>query len=227
MPIFDQLKKNKGTVSSALGKELACKVLNGNADILSEAIQLVHYDVKNEKSKNIRAGAAKIIEKVAEKKPEIVSPYLKSLFPALTVIEPQTRWMLMMAFGYCARLEPELTSKGIIYAKQYIHEQQGVCLSGAAETFLGCIGATSNERAEIVLPILLDAIENSIPNEVDWVLEAFYSILDKLSMKSRTIVAECSKKHGDSSKSSTKKRVSKILKKIDSLGYKKEKIEEK
>jgi len=68
MPILNQLQKNKGTLSSALGKSLAEKVLKGEKGILNEAVELINYD-----DKNVRAGAAKIIEIVAEKKPELVA----------------------------------------------------------------------------------------------------------------------------------------------------------
>jgi len=72
--LLSLLQENKGTVSSALGKELARKVLGGEGAILTDALALVTYDGLNPKSKNIRAGAAKIIEKVAEVQPERVAP---------------------------------------------------------------------------------------------------------------------------------------------------------
>jgi len=43
-------------------------------NILKEAVELVRFD-----DKNVRAGAAKIIEKVTEKKPELVANYLNTL----------------------------------------------------------------------------------------------------------------------------------------------------
>jgi predicted subunit of tRNA(5-methylaminomethyl-2-thiouridylate) methyltransferase len=73
MDLFDQLKNNKGTVSSALGKELAEKVLKGDKSILEQAIDYVSYDLDNQNSKGIRAGAAKILEKVAEKQPDLIA----------------------------------------------------------------------------------------------------------------------------------------------------------
>jgi endonuclease III len=85
--LFEKLRKNKGIVSSKLGKELAEEVLNGNEVILHEAIKLVTYDLQNEKEKNIRAGAAKILEKVSEKKPEMVSPYLSEIYKAFEAKE--------------------------------------------------------------------------------------------------------------------------------------------
>jgi hypothetical protein len=214
MSIFEQLQKNKGTTSSALGKKLADQVINGDGEILLEAIKLVKYDLKNEKSKNIRAGAAKIIEKVAEKKPEYISSYLNDLLPALDADEPQTRWMIMMTFGYCSTLNPEIASKGIPYAKMYIYEKQGVCLSGAAELYLGFIGAKSTEFAETVLPILLDAYDNPLPNEMDWILEAFQKIIINVSPKSKKIIVDCATEQLNAFKPSTKNRATKLLKKM-------------
>jgi len=214
MSIFEKLGKNKGTTSSALGKSLASKVLNGDDKILLEAIQLVKYDLKNEKSKNIRAGAAKIIEKVAETKPEFISPHLKNLLPALDASEPQTRWMIIMAFGYCASLNPKIAKEGISYAKYFIREKQGVCLSGAAEIYLGFIGSISTELADEVFPILLDAYDNPLPNEMDWILEAFIKIFNKISPKSKKIIIDCANEQLNAFKPSTKNRATKLLKKI-------------
>jgi len=212
MSIFEQLQKNKGTTSSALGKELANDVLKGNKDILAEAIQLVSYETGKDNSKNIRAGAAKIIEKVAEEKPEMVSPYLENIFPSLEVKEPQTRWMIMTTFGYCAKLNHEKAYEAISYAKRFIRERQGVCLSGAAEMFLGRMGEISPRYAEIVFPILLDAFDDPLPNETDWILEAFYRIFRNLSPKNKAIIVECANEYVDSPQSCTKKRAEKILK---------------
>jgi len=211
MSIFEQLQNNKGTTSSALGKELANEVLKGNKEILIEAIQLVSYDAGKEKSKNIRAGAAKIIEKVAEEKPEMVSPYIGDIFPSLEVKEPQTRWMIIMTLGYCAKLNQETTFEAIPYARKFIKEHQGLCLSGAAERYLGCIGEISSRNAEIVFPILLEAFDDPLPNEIDWILNAFCHIFHNLSQKNKSIIIECVNEYVDSSKTCTKKRAEKIL----------------
>jgi len=147
MTLLEQLSANKGTVSSALGKELAKKVLGGDSEILLQAIDLTRFEPEKAKSKNVRAGAAKIVEKVAEKKPELVSPHLEELLPALEMPEPQTKWMLMMAFGYCAKLNPKTAIKGVDYAKKFIKEKQGLGVAGASEIYLGHIGELSPNKA--------------------------------------------------------------------------------
>ncbi|HBH05358.1 MAG TPA: hypothetical protein DDX92_01995 [Flavobacteriales bacterium] len=210
--LFEKLRKNKGIVSSKLGKELAEEVLNGNEVILHEAIKLVTYDLQNEKEKNIRAGAAKILEKVSEKKPEMVSPYLSEIYKAFEAKEPQTRWMLMMTYGYCADINSETAATAIDFAKSYLSENSGVCLSGAAEVYLGRIGATSEEFAQKAFPILLDAYDTAGMNEIDWIFEAFIMLIPKLTIKQREEVFTCAYEYNHASKKSTQKRREKLMK---------------
>lgn len=214
MDLLDQLKNNKGTVSSALGKELAEKALKGDKLILEQAIDYVSYDLDNQKSKGIRASAAKILEKVAEKQPELIANQLDKLKPALTVKEPQTRWMLMQVFGYCAKLNPKDAESIIDYAKLYLTENAGVCLSGAVHLYLGRIGATSCKTANKVLPILDDALNTASENEIDWILEGFLNITDKVDSDSKQIIKKNAELQLDSKKKSTQNRAKKILKKI-------------
>ncbi len=215
MDILELLKSNKGTVSSALGKDLADKVLKGDLSILESAMKYVVFDLKNTDSKGIRAGAAKIIEKVAEKKPELIANNLSKLKPALSVNEPQTRWMLMQVFGYCAKLNPKESASIINIAKQYLTENAGVCLSGAVHLYLGRIGATSDKVANTVILILDDSLKTATENEIDWILEGFYSIIDKLDSDSIKIVKKNAEIYLDSRKKSTQDRAKKILKKIN------------
>jgi hypothetical protein len=215
MEIFELLKSNKGTVSSALGKDLANKVLNGDLSILQEAFKYVVFDLNNESSKGIRAGAAKIIEKVAEKKPDLIAKDLAKLKPALNAPEPQTRWMLMQVFGFCAKLNPKESISAIDFAKKYLTENAGVCLSGAVHLFLGRIGATSDNIANKVLLILDDSLKTASENEIDWILEGFLNILDNLDSDSIEIVKKNAEIYLDSRKKSTQDRAKKILKKIN------------
>ena len=215
MKLLELLQENKGTVSSALGKEIALKVLSGNLEILLDAINFTSYDPDNIKAKNIRAGAAKIIEKVAEKKPQLIAPYLEKLIPALSMPEPQTRWMIIMAFGYCMKDNPESALKGIEFAKRYIEENQGVCLSGAAHLYLGQAGAYSPKKAEEVLPILLDALKHASVNEVDWIIEAFIKVCDNLTIPDKEVILNYANLYLDAPKKSTVIRIEKLKKKIN------------
>jgi len=214
MDLFELLKNNKGTVSSALGKELAQKVLDGDLEILNDAVKYVSYDAANVKSKSIRAGAAKILEKVAEKKPELVAADLDKLKPALSVKEPQTRWMLMQVFGYCAALQPELSESVLDYAKQFLAENAGVCLSGSVHLYLGRIGATSDKTAQQVLVILDNAYQTASESEIDWILEAFLNIAENVDCESQELIRKNAELQLDAKKKSTQNRAKKILKKL-------------
>lgn len=213
MSIFNQLKNNKGTVSSSLGKELAQEALNGNENILKEAVELTSFDYDNEKSKNIRAGAAKIIEKVSEKRPDLVAPYLEEIMPALDVPEPQTRWMIIHTFGLCAKLNSELAIAAIEKAKEYLKENAGVCLTGATVIYLGNIGALSSREAKIVFPILENSLKTASLNEIDWILESFYKIFQNTDKNIKEKIINHAKKYVNSSKKSQQMRANKILKK--------------
>jgi len=141
MSILSKLQNNKGTVSSSLGKSLGQQVLKGDRDILSEAINIISFD-----DKNVRSGAAKIIETVAEKKPEYVSPYLSRLLPSLEVQEPQTRWVILHVLGLCAKLEPHISLKAFPKAEQFLKESSGMCFWDRSITYLGYIGSISENE---------------------------------------------------------------------------------
>ena len=66
-----------------------------------------------------------------------------------------------------------------------------------------------------MFPILLEAYDNPLPNEMDWVLEGFLKIVDNLTGKDYTMIGECAREQLQASKTSTIKRAEKILKKMD------------
>lgn len=215
MDFLELLKSNKGTVSSALGKDLAEKVLSGDMLILEQAIKYVTYDLDNVKSKNIRAGAAKILEKVAEKRPDLIANDLNMLKPAISVKEVQTRWMILQVFGYCAKLNPKDSESILSSAKDCLSENAGVCLSGAVHLYLGRIGATSDKTAIEVLPILDDALKTASENEIDWILEGFLNIIDRVDVDAKELIKRNAELQLDAKKKSTQNRAKKILKKME------------
>jgi hypothetical protein len=214
MSILEQLKSNKGTVSSALGKRLAADVLNGDTNILKDAIGLSSYCANNINVKNIRSGAAKIVEIVAEKRPDLVSPFLEHLLPALSVEEPQTRWMIIRTMGFCAKLQPEVARKAIPFAKKYIHEKtEGqLCLVSSADLFLGDYGSISCETAQEVFPVLLQSVDNEILNEHDWLLEAFIGVAGNLDKKGQEKILSWADEKSGTSRKTTLERIKKLRK---------------
>ncbi|NLE06730.1 MAG: hypothetical protein GX638_18265 [Crenarchaeota archaeon] len=209
MQIIEQLKNNKGTISSELSKRLALEVLSGNMDILSEAIELTSYELKNKKEKNIRSGAAKIVEVVAMEKPELVSPYLEELLPALEADEPQTRWMIIRTMGICAVFNEVIAGKALEYAKMYIrNKKEGeLCLVSSADLYLGDYGAMSRKNTEKVFSILLESTDNIIMNEHDWLLEAFTKIIPNLLDREKATVLSFAREYQNHSRKTTQKRV--------------------
>jgi hypothetical protein len=214
MTLFDQLSNNKGTVSSALGKTLAKQVLDGQTSILMECIDLSSYEAQQANKKHIRSGAAKVVELVAEKQPELVAPYLVTLLPAFSVPEPQTRWMIIRTMGYCAHLNKGAAQKAIPYAEKYIQEKEGLCIASSADLFLGDYGAISEEAADQIFPVLEESMESVLFNEQDWLLEAFIKLYGNLKKNEQGKVIQFAQHWQYTPRKSTQQRARKILKMV-------------
>jgi hypothetical protein len=126
--ILSQLEKNKGTISSKLGKALTRDVLAGETAILNEAVDLLAHE-----DKQVRAGAAKIVEQVALSDPSLVVEFLPRLLPALEVDEPQTRWMAIHTLGLCAALDTPTALEALPKAEAFIEAESGACLWGGGD----------------------------------------------------------------------------------------------
>ena len=164
--------------------------------------------MKNIKAKHIRSGAAKILECIAEKKPQLVVPYLEKILPGLQVEEPQTKWMIFMTLGYCAKSKPQIAEKALPFAKKYILEKTDgqLCLVGAIDKYLGCFGKTNKENAQKAYPLLIESTNNVIMNEPDWILEGFIDIVEYLNEEQKKEILSIANEYIDSSKKATQKR---------------------
>ena len=211
MNTFEQLSNNKGTISTALGKALAKKVLDGQTGILLECVELASYEPSVSDQKHIRAGAAKVVEIVAEYRPDLVAPYLEKLMPALSVKEPQTRWAIIRSMGFCAHLNKITAEKAVAYAEKYIDKKEGLVIASSADLFLGDLGAISEKEAHRVFPILKRSMENVVENEQDWLLEAFLKMFPNLGKAEQGIVGAFAERCQYSFRKSTQQRAKKIL----------------
>jgi hypothetical protein len=212
MTLFERLSNNKGTLSSALGKALARDVLEGGqAQILTECLELVCYLAPDPAGKNIRAGAAKVVEIVAEKRPELVAPHLAALFPALKAPEPQTRWMVLRIMGFCAHLNPAVARKAIPYAEACLDYKEGLVLASSADLYLGDLAAVSKKDAAKAFPLLERSLETAIENEPDWLLEAIIKAYPNLGDAEQRQARAFAERHQYSARKTTQQRAKKLL----------------
>jgi hypothetical protein len=208
--ILPQLEKNKGTISSKLGKVLAQDVLAGQTGILAEAVDLLSHE-----SKQVRAGAAKIIEQVALGDPSLVVPYLPRLLPALDVDEPQTRWMAIHTLGLCAALATSTALQALPKAEAFIDADSGACLWGSTILFLGYLGATSESNACKALPLLERALK--IPGREKDVLRSFVRLMGVAGDQMRSGMAQLAAPYVDSESGVLGKAARQVLKKAGVL----------
>ncbi len=212
MSLFERLSKNKGTVSSALGKTLAQQVLGQNQiDVLMECIDLASYQAPDSAAKKIRSGAAKVVEIVAQQRPKLVAPHLAKLLPSLSVPEPQTRWMIIRVMGFCARANPTTAQKAVPFAEKFLDRKEGLCIASSADLFLGDFGAVSKNNAHRVFPILERSMKKPIPNEPDWLLEACFKLFPNLGKVEQEKVLKFAGRHQSSPRKSTQQRARIIL----------------
>jgi hypothetical protein len=209
MTLLDQLLENKGTVSSALGKQLAKDILAGDRTILKEASRLIHHD-----SKVVRSGAAKIIEKVAEEKPELVAPLLADLIPTLDYEEPQTKWMMIHTFGLCASLQPDLSREIFDSVLKYLKPTNGTCLRDRSITYLGYMGSVSKLDCDKCFPLLIDSFTEH-PDRITRVFESLERLSDWFDTKQNQTVKEFIDQFADSKSAEIKKWTKKMMKKIN------------
>ena len=210
MSILEALKNNKGTVSSALGKELAQQALAGEMEILREAIDLCTWKLPDMVGKNVRAGAAKTVESVAEKSPDLVAAKLEQLLPALEAPEPQTRWMVLRIFGFCATARPEVAEQAIPSAEEVLLTKEGLIVASSADLYLGEMGAVSTEYARKVFPILARSAATVIRNEADWILEAFIAMSAKMDADQCSTAMDFAARHLGDARKSTAGRARKL-----------------
>ena len=171
-------------------------------------MKLIEFD-----DKNVRSGAAKIIEQVAQKKPELVAGYLKDLFPGLESYEPQTRWMIIHTFGFCAKLNSVIASKALDKAKEFLNTNSGACLWDRTILYLGYLGATSEMYAKKVFP-LLEKTLSTIPSQTKTALESFERMLPLLDDKMKKQLLKYADKYSANSKSSVSTKAKKLIKKL-------------
>lgn len=213
MTLLQTLEKNKGTVSSALGKRITRQILESNDHkMLGECIRFVCHQLPDPNGKNVRASAAKVVELVAQQDPKRIAPRLADLLPALEAPEPQTRWMVFRTLGFCAIQNPAVARKALPFAKRCIAQKSdGLCLASSVDLYLGDLGAVSKADARKAFLLLEVSLRNALPNEPDWILEACLKLLPNVSIAERKRAAQLAKRWESVSRKSTCQRARKLL----------------
>jgi|GEM_PF-665813 len=204
--LLNQLKENKGMVSSALGKKLAKEFLSGKTEILDEALELIHFD-----DKNVRSGAAKIIETIAEEKPELISKFLSGLIQCLKYPEAQTRWMILHIAGLCAQYQPEISRKIFQEAVKYLHKKHGTVLNDRAILYFGYMGSVSKEDCDHCFPYLIDCFSIH-PNRITRIFESLERLSHHMDANQKQIYNTYIKKYLTSDKPSVRRWANKARK---------------
>jgi hypothetical protein len=208
MTLLEQLTENKGTVSSALGKQLAKDTLAGDISILKEAAKLIHHN-----SKVVRSGAAKIIEKVSEEKPELVAPLLPDLVSAFDYKEPQTKWMMIHTFGLCAKLQPEIARDIFDTVIKYWQPTNGTCLRDRTIVYLGYIGSLSKPDCDKSFRWLTESFQKH-PDRITRIFESLERLINWFDDNQKQIVNQLVEEYSNAKSPEIKKWAKRVGKKL-------------
>ncbi|MBP3894747.1 MAG: hypothetical protein J6D34_12010 [Atopobiaceae bacterium] len=106
-----------------------------------------------------RQEAAHMIALKAHEDVSQVVPYANELIDALYRPEAQTRWEVFDALGEIALVDPEAVAEGFDGAEASLFDEGSAAVRLAAFRFLCRLGASSEERSDMVWSLLDEAIQ--------------------------------------------------------------------
>lgn len=212
MQLYEQLKGNKGLVSSALSKKLATRVLEDETSLLAEAVGLL-----KDNDPSVRSACAKIIEIVAETRPELVSPHLEKIVPCLSLPERQTRWMAIHIVGCCSAQKPLIAEKALPKAVEFLNDKEsGTCLKDRSIVYLGQLCSVSKKHSKLVLPVLLSSIQKA-PDRAIRVIDGIDGMIDCIGDDSMPSVVKFLNGFIDDKRTNVMKKAKNVLKKLQKI----------
>lgn len=211
MSYLDLFMSNKGTISSKLSKQIATQLLESNQGIPYEIVELCFYNHHVGKFKNIRSSACKIVELIAEERPEWVSSYLKDLSLVLEVSEAQSKWMIIKTFSYCADLNKGDFKDILNNVLQIFNNDPGLVLMSSCLMYFSSFINIYNASFDSILDEIVKYTSHSKENEFDFFISFFEEVrhLFSSSTKERVYALVNIMKH--SSRKITLKRKKKFL----------------
>ncbi|MDY4041203.1 MAG: hypothetical protein SOY67_03760 [Collinsella sp.] len=103
--------------------------------------------------------AAHVVALLAEREPELLSPYVPQLLDALERPEAQTRWEILDACTLLVGEHAKEIGAAFAAAEEALFDEDSAMLRLAAFRLLCAWGATERRRSEKVWPILDEAIQ--------------------------------------------------------------------
>lgn len=143
----------KVSLESAGSKDLAKAALS-DASFLEQVVEAISGD-----DRRLRQRCAGALSAVSRMQPELLLPYAHELADALHRPEARTRWECLDALTNLVPLDARSTDKGVSGAETSLYDEDSGPARLAAFRFLAAYGATTENRAARVWPLLDEAIQ--------------------------------------------------------------------
>jgi len=209
MSIIDQLASSLGKRDEAPNQALAAEIVKTkDQKVLKELLELLHH-----KSKDIQSDSIKVIYEVAEQAPELVAKHSKELVALLDSKNNRLQWGAMTALDAIAGEDPKT-----VYAS--LAKIIAVADKGSVITNDHCVGiliTLCGEKAyrKDAFDLLLERLLKSPVNQLPMYAEQALPVIDAGSKAA--FLKVLSGRLGDIDKESKRKRVEKVIKKVQAL----------
>ncbi|MCB9264683.1 MAG: hypothetical protein H6558_06645 [Lewinellaceae bacterium] len=203
MSILHKLSSSLGRRDEVPNQELAREVA-GAED--KKAIKELVDNLAN-KSKAIQNDCIKVLYEVGALKPGLIAGYTPHFLPLLQSKNNRLQWGAMTALNYISNLKPEE-----IYA--HLSQILAAADKGSVITRDNAVGILINlaarpEYKEEALPLLLEQIQSSPPNQVPMYAERALPVID--AQQREEFVSTLQSRLEDMEKESKRKRVEKVI----------------
>jgi hypothetical protein len=209
MTVIDQLASSLGKRDEAPNQALAAEIVKTkNETVLKELFKLLHH-----KSKDIQSDSIKVIYEVAEKMPELVAKHSKELVALLENKNNRLQWGAMTALDAIAAEDPKT-----VYAS--LAKIIAVADQGSVITNDHCVGiliklCQVKTYRKDAFDLLVERLLKSPVNQLPMYAENALPIINAETKVAFLNVL--SGRLGDIEKESKRKRVEKVIQKLQKL----------
>ena len=171
MSVLNRLSSQVGDRTEESNRRVAQEALE-QPSVLTEIAQGLSAD-----DARLVGDCAEVLTKVAERKPELVVPYVDEIISLLLASNTRVRWEAMHAVALVTRLVPERIGPIIGELAAKIRGDTSVIVRDGAVYALGEYGSTGREAAQTVFSILTEALTAWEGRQAGKALEALGNVV--------------------------------------------------
>ena len=207
--VKDQLASSLGKKDESPNIALAVKIVKSNdIRVVKELVELLH-----DKRTAVRSDVIKVIYEIAERKVELILPYIRAILALLEHKDNRMKWGAMSALSAISLEKPELLANHLPEILDAI--ESGTVITRDHGMIILCQTARLKKHHDDSMELLLEQLEKSPVNQVPAYAEKIYEVISPGYIKKYAAVLK--KRTDVSDFPSKQKRIEKLLKKLDGI----------